>query len=242
MEDRASLSGEVAEALAYASTATVSMQLLKRGFRSVAMRGVRPLAGAGSRVVGRAYTLRYIPMREDLCGPEVLARPDFAPRVAIEAVPPGSILVIAALGHADTGVVGDILAARLKHRGLAAIVTDGGVRDAAAVAEVGLPIWCAGAAAPASITTLSGADLQTPVGCGGVAVIPGDVLVCDGDGVVVVPQALVDEVAEDARRQEHLEKFIQMRVAQGAPTRGLYPPNEATLAAYEEWARTEKPR
>ena len=229
---------KIVEALTYASTATVSMQLLKRGFRSVAMRGVKPLGTATRRTVGRAYTLRYIPMREDLCAPEVLARSDFAPRVAIEEVPAGSILVIAALGHADTGVVGDILAARLKHRGLAAIVTDGGVRDAAAVSDVGLPIWCAGPAAPASITTLAGADLQTPVGCGGVAVIPGDVLVCDGDGVVVVPQQIVGEVAESARSQEHLETFVQMRIAEGSTTRGVYPPDEKTLAAYEAWVRS----
>lgn len=240
MEETPALDEGIADALRYASTATVSMQLLKRGFRSVAMRGVKPLAPGGSRIVGRAYTLRYIPMREDLCAPEVLARPDFAPRVAIEAVPPGSILVIAALGHADTGVVGDILAARLKHRGLAAIVTDGGVRDASAVEEVGLPIWCAGAAAPASITTLAGADLQTPVGCGGVAVIPGDVLVCDGDGVVVVPQQLVEEVARGARQQEHLETFIQMKVAEGSTTRGVYPPNAETMAAYEAWVKSGK--
>ena len=241
MSDPSPLSPEIRAMLEQVSTATLSMQLLKRGIRNVFMRGVKPLRPGGRRLVGPAYTLRFIPMREDLCRPEVLARPDFAPRRAIEEAPPGSILVVDGNGRSDTGTLGDILAARLSYRGVAGFVSDGAVRDAAAVAAVGLPVWCAGAAAPANIHGLSGADLQVPIGCGGVAVIPGDLLVCDDDGVVVVPQALAAEVAEGAREQERLESFIQRKVAKGSPIRGVYPPNEETLAAYQAWIAAGEP-
>ena len=227
----------VLETLRGVTTATVTMQLLKRGIRRTAMAGVSPLTPGGERVVGVAYTLRYIPMREDLANAKVLGAPDYAPRVAIEDCPPGAILTIDARSDADCGVIGDILAERLKQRGVAAVVTDGAVRDAVGVAGTGLAVWCAGAAAPASITTHAGGDLQSPIGCGDVAVIPGDVLVCDDDGVAVIPQALAAEVARDGAEQERLEAWIQARIAEGRPTAGLYPPNEVTLAEYEAFRK-----
>ncbi len=155
--------------------------------------------------------------------------------------PPGMALVIDARGETGAGVIGDILAARLQERGVAAVVSDGPVRDAAEVAAGALPVFCAGAAAPASLNVHFGADLQCPIACGGVAVIPGDVLVGDSDGVVVIPAALAAAVAQDGAEQEQLEDFLKQRVAAGHPTIGTYPPNPETLQAYEEW-KTSAPR
>jgi regulator of RNase E activity RraA len=221
--------------LAGISTATVTMQLLKRGLRNCFIRGARPLNAADCRFAAQAYTMRFIPMREDLSRIEVLGDPEYPPRKAVEDITPGMALVIDARGETGAGVIGDILAARLQERGVAAVVSDGPVRDGLEVAAGALPVFCAGAAAPASLNVHFGADLQRPIACGGVAVIPGDVLVGDGDGVVVIPQAMAAEVARDGAEQEQLEDFLKQRVAAGHPTIGTYPPNPETLQAYEEW-------
>lgn len=224
------------------TTATIALQLLKRGLRAVAMRGPMPLvAGPGIRLVGPAFTLRYVPMREDLSTPEKLGRADNAGRRAMEETPPGAVLVIDARGETGCGVMGDILALRLKMRGVAGIVTDGAVRDAEGLAAIGLPCWCAGAAAPASIGGHYAADMGAVIGCGGVAVVPGDIVVADGDGAVVIPQALAGEVARDGAEQERLERFIHRRIAGGRPLPGNYPPNEETLAAYRAWLAAGEP-
>lgn len=221
--------------LARITTATVTMQLLKRGLRNVFMAGARCLTAGGPRLVGEAYTLRFIPMREDLSRPEVLGDPQYPPRRAIEEVPAGQVLVIDCRGDTTAGAVGDILVTRLKKRGVAGVVTDGPVRDAEGVAAVGLPIFCAGAAAPASLNRHFGADVQRPIACGGVAVFPGDVVVGDGDGVVVIPRHLADEVARDGAEQELLEEFLLLKVAEGRPTTGTYPPSAETRREYEAW-------
>lgn len=229
------ISKSTREALRSVGTATVSMQLLKRGLRRTALAGVKPLAPDQGCVVGEAYTLRFLLLREDLSDPAVLGAPGYSPRVAIEECPPDTILVIEARGIATTGTLGDILAARLKVRGVAAVVADGAVRDGPAVIATGLPIWCLGSAAPASITELSGGDHQVPIACGNVSVFPGDVLVCDADGVVVIPAKLVEDVTTDAVEQDRFEAWVQDRVAEGRPTIGLYPPNAETQAEYEAW-------
>lgn len=230
-----------AERLRGVSTATLTMQLLKRGLRSVAMQGVKPLVPGRGRLVGEAYTLRFIPGREDLASPEMLRRTDIAQRRAIEECPPEAVLVIDGCGRGTVATFGDILAARLKHRGVAGVVSDGGVRDAAGVIEVGLPVFCAGPAAPASVTSLADGDLQVPIGCGGVAVIPGDVVVGDDDGVVVIPRAMLDDVVEGAVEQERHERFILMQVQRGAPVLGTYPPSDENLAAYRRWVDEGEP-
>jgi len=230
---------ETRTALAGCSTATLTMQLLKRGLRATAMRGVRPLALDQGRVVGEAYTVRFIPMREDLSDPAVLGAPGNPQRSAIEECPPGAILCMDGLGNGEVATLGDILAERLRVRGVAACVTDSATRDAEAVVATGFPVWCRGRAAPPHITGLAMGDRQVPIGCGGVAVVPGDVLVCDGDGVVVIPQALVGEVAAGAVEQERLETFIQERIRSGYSVPESYPPNAETLAAYEAWKRRE---
>ena len=135
------------------SNATVSMQLLKRGIRQVAMKGVKPLNSPTKPIVGEAYTLRYIPLREDLARPEILGDPDFAPRRAIEEVPEDAVLVVDGRGRGDVAVVGDILIERLKVKGVAGIVTDGGIRDAEECLAAGFPIYAAGPASPAWYST-----------------------------------------------------------------------------------------
>ena len=222
-------------ALAGCSTATVTMQLIKRGIRASAMRGVQPLAPGQGRIVGAAYTVRFIPMREDLSDPAILGSPDNPQRIAIEECPEGAILCMDGLGNGEVGTLGDILAERLRVRGVAAAVTDSATRDAQAVIATGFPVWCNGRAAPPNITGLAMGDRQVPIGCGGVAVIPGDVLVCDGDGVVVIPQALAEEVAAGAVEQERLEAFVQERIRDGFTVTESYPPDAKTLAAYEAW-------
>lgn len=226
---------ETYDRLRAAGTATVSMQLLKRGLRHTAIAGVKPLAPDQGCTVGPAYTLRFLPLREDLSDPSVLGAPGYGPRVAIEECPPGAVLAVEARGIATTGTLGDILAARLARRGVAAVVADGAVRDGAGVRATGLPVWCLGAAAPASITELSGGAVQGPIACGNVTVFPGDVLVCDADGVVVVPAGIADEVAADAVEQDRFERWVQARIEEGRPTIGLYPPNPETKAEYEAW-------
>ena len=232
--DQNTVGSEVVEVLASVSTATLSMQLLKRGIRNASMIGPRPLDPRCRRVAGPAYTLRFLPGREDLATLESYARPGSI-REAIEAVPAGAFVVIDARGEQGAGPLGDIFVARLQALGAVAAVSDGPVRDVAEIRLLGLPVFASGAVAPPSIARLTFADWQVPAACGGVAVIPGDILVGDEDGVVVVPRALAEEVARDAVEQERFERFVQMKVKRGAPLPGLYPPNEETLAAYQAW-------
>ena len=231
------MSSEVLKQLAGISTATVTMQLLKRGLRNCFIVGARPLNPGHSHFVAPAYTLPFIPMREDLSRVEVLGDPEYPARKAIEDIPPGMALVIDARGEPGAGVIGDILTARLQERGVAAVVSDGPVRDGFAVAAGVLPIFCPGFAAPASLHVHFGADLQSPIACGGVAVIPGDILVGDNDGVVVIPAAMAQDIARDGAEQERLEGFLKCRVEAGHPTIGTYPPNEETLQGYDDWKR-----
>lgn len=230
------LSAETAAALRSVTTASLTTILLKKGLRNVWVRGAMPIAAAGERRVGRAFTLRFVPAREDLATPESWSSPT-STRAAIEAMPEGAMVVADAGGVADAGIFGDILTARMAKRGVSALVTDGLVRDMAGVLATGLPVWCRGAAAPPSVAGLTFVGWQQPVGCGGVAIFPDDVIVADGDGAVVIPQALVAEVAAAGVEQERLEGWIMAEVERGVPLPGLYPPNAETKARYEEWRR-----
>ncbi len=229
------------ERLSQITTATISYQLLKRGIRDVFMQGIVPLSPGGERLVGEAYTLRYIPVREDPSDLSALGSAANLARRAIEECPAGAILTVDARREVHCGTVGDILVTRLMVRGVAGVVTDGGVRDAEAVREIGLPVYSAGAAAPASPTLHMPVGLQEPISCGGVAVFPGDIIVADGDGCVVVPQALADSIAEDAAAQEEIESFIQKLVAAGRPVIGTYPPTDQIRAEYEVWLKDGSP-
>jgi regulator of RNase E activity RraA len=233
------LDTELAGALAGVSTATLTTVLLKKGLRNVWMRGTRPLRPDQSRLAGRAFTLRFVPAREDLATPQSWSSPK-STRSAIEAMPVGAIAVVDARGVTDAGIFGDILCARMSKRGVAALVTDGVVRDLAGVLGTGLPVGCQGAAAPPSVAGLTFVDWQQPIGCGGVAVFPDDVVVADADGAVVVPAALAEEVAAAAAEQERLEGWIMQEIERGAALPGLYPPNEENKARYEASKRKGK--
>src|SRR4029077_20626978 len=169
-----------------------------------------------ARVVGRAFTLRFIPAREDLATPESWAKP-ISTRSAIEAMPAGCIAIVDARGVTDAGIFGDILCARMRPRGVAALVTDGVVRDLHGVLGTQLPLWCAGAAAPPSVAGLTFINWQEPIACGGVAIFPGDTVVAEGEGAVLIPQAMLAEVTELAAEQEAQEAWIMGEVQKGTP-------------------------
>ena len=202
------------EALGHVSTATLTTVLLKKGLRNVWMRGTRPLSAGERRRIGRAFTLRFVPAREDLATPASWSAP-ISTRTAIEAMPSGVIAVVGAMGVVDAGIFGDILCARMRQREVAALVTDGVLRDAEGVLATGLPAWCQG-----------------------VAVFPNDVVVADADGAVLIPQALLDEVIAASIEQERQEGWIMREVEGGASLPGLYPMNEATRSRYEAWKKS----
>lgn len=218
--------------LSKVTTATLTTILLKKGLRNVWLRGTKPLKAGQPRLVGRAFTLRFVPAREDLATPESWASP-ISTRAAIEDMPEGCIAVVDSMGVTDAGIFGDILCARMGKRGVAALITDGVVRDVAGVLATGLPVWCSGAAAPPSVAGLTFVAWQQPIGCGGVAVFPGDVVVVDDDGAVLIPAAYLDEMLTLAPEQERLESWIMEQVEQGASLPGLYPPNAENKARYQ---------
>jgi regulator of RNase E activity RraA len=230
------LDPKIIEILSGTSTATLTTVLLKKGLRNVWLRGARPLDPGQPRLVGRAFTLRFVPAREDLATPESWSSP-ISTRAAIEAMPAGAIAVVDAMGVRDAGIFGDILCERIKLKGVTALVTDGVVRDVAGVRATGLPVWCDGAAAPPSVAGLTFVGWQEPIACGGVAVFPGDVIVVDDDGAVVIPTALVATVTAEAAEQERLESWIFAEVQAGATLPGLYPPNAENKARYEAFRR-----
>ena len=226
-------------ALAAVSTATLTTVLLKKGLRNVWMRGTRPLRPGQPRIVGRAFTLRFVPAREDLATPESWSSPT-STRAAIEAMPPGCVAVVDAMGVTDAGIFGDILCARMHKRGVAGLLTDGVVRDVAGVLGTGLPVWCQGVAAPPSVAGLTFVGWGEPIACGGVAIVPGDVVVVDEDGAVVIPQALLQAVLEAAPAQERLEEWIMGEVNNGASLPGLYPPNAEAKARFDAWSENSQ--
>jgi regulator of RNase E activity RraA len=236
---RMKLEQDLIEALSNVATATITTVLLKKGLRNVWLRGTKPLVSGQKRLVGPAFTLRFVPAREDLATPESWSSP-ISTRAAIEAMPPGCIAVVDAMGITDAGIFGDILCARMKVRGVAGLVTDGVVRDLAGVLCTGLPVWCRGAAAPPSVAGLTFVNWQEPIGCGGVAIFPDDVIVVDDDGAVVIPGALVNEAVEAAIEQEKLEAWIIGEVQAGAALPGLYPANAENKARYEAFRRDQK--
>ena len=219
------------ETLSTITTATLTTVLLKKGLRNVWLRGTKPLRPGQKRIVGPAFTLRFVPAREDLATPESWASPT-STRAAIECMPAGCVAVVDAMGVTDAGIFGDILCERIRVREVAGLITDGVIRDLAGVLRTNLPVWCQGTAAPASVAGLTFVGWQMPIACGGVAVFPDDIIVVDDDGAVVIPAALLDEVVEAAVEQEKLEAWIIDEVRSGLPLLGLYPPNAETKARY----------
>ena len=217
------------------STASIATLLYKRGLRNQYVQGVSRLGSGGERMVGPIYTLRYIPAREDLNPIEVFRDPGHPQRRAVEEIPKGHVLVMDCRQDASAASAGSILATRLEVRGCAGIVTDGGLRDADDIGNLGMPSFCAKPSAPTNLTKHQALDLNVPIGCGGVAVFPGDIAVGDGDGVIVIPAEIADEIADEARGMETYEAWVMDQVKAGRPTIGLYPMNEETRAEFEAW-------
>lgn len=229
------LTPEAHRKLGAVSTATLTAQLQKRGFRNTFLAGLTPLR-PDLRLVGYAFTLRYVPAREDLAD-ELYDNTKNIQRIAVESVQADDVLVIDARGEVGAATLGNILATRLKARGAAGLVTDGALRDTPGYRELDFPSYVKAAHAATSFLIHHPVDMNAPIGCAGVLVMPGDVIVGDGEGVVAIPAQVAEEVAHAAYEQERMEEFIQQKVAAGASILGVYPPNEQTQAEYAEWRR-----
>lgn len=223
---------ELREELTRVSVATLSAQLRKRGLNNVTIDGVYP-AASGSRFAGRARTLRYLPHREDLFAER--GEGFNAQKRVIESLEPGEVLVMEARGERGSGTIGDILAKRAEVRGAAAVVTDGGLRDVAVVAELAIPVFHGGPHPAVLGRRHVPWDIDVPIGCGGAAILPGDWIVGDDDGVLIIPPSLAREVVAAAAEQERQEQFISEQVAAGAGIEGLYPLAGTWRSRYEEW-------
>ena len=231
-----SLSDEVRSMLEKTSTATLTTQLFKRGLRNVYLQGVRRLTTHHRSMVGAAFTLRYIPAREDMDHLGVFQDYDHPQRKAIESTPRGNVLVMDCRGDASAASAGSILVTRLMLRGAAGLVTDGGLRDSPEIAEFDIPCFTGGASAPTNLIKHHAVEaLNQPIGCGGVAIYPGDIMVGDREGVVAIPAHLAEEVSHDAFLQERQERFILSEIRGGRPLRGTYPPDADTMKRYADW-------
>lgn len=226
------LSDKTRTYLARASTATITTQLFRRGLRNTFMAGVRPLNPSAAAFVGEAFTLRYIPAREDLDVVEVFQDPKHPQRYAIESIGAGHVLVMDSRGDTRAASAGHILVTRMMRRGAVGLVTDGSLRDSPEIGAMDFPVFCAGVSATMNLARHHAVDMQVPIGCAGVPIYPGDLVVGDAEGVVCVPRHLADEIAGPAAEQEELEEFILERVRGGAALPGTYPPNAETLAAF----------
>ncbi|MGY9048562.1 hypothetical protein P775_23500 [Puniceibacterium antarcticum] len=232
------LSDATRDKLKRASTASIATQLFKRGLRNQFIQGVRPVSPKADRMVGQAFTLRYIPAREDRNPLEVFRNADHPQRVAVETCPPGHVLVMDGRKDASAATAGSILVTRMAIRGCAGIVTDGGFRDAEGIGALDMPAFFAGPSAPTNLTKHEALDINVPIGCGDVAVFPGDVMVGDGDGVMVIPAHLADEIADVCAGMESFEDFVLEEVQNGTAIIGLYPCTlDENQAKYEAWIK-----
>ena len=227
--------------LSQASTATVATLLFKRGYHNAYVQGVAPLAAGKRTLVGPAYTLRYIPARPDTDPIVAFRELDHPQRVAIEECPEGAVLVMDCRGDASAASAGSILLTRLQVRGAAGVVTDGGIRDAAGAAVLEMPVFAAKPSAPTNLTKHHAVDIGRPIACGGVAVYPGDIVLGDGDGVMIIPRHLAGEIADESVEMELFEAFVLEEVNRGVPIRGLYPPTDPdTLVRFQNWQSGKK--
>ena len=222
------------------STASIATLLYKRGLRNQFIQGVSRLGNGGKRMVGPVFTLRYIPAREDLNPIEVFRDPEHPQRRAVEEIPQHHVLVMDCRQDATAASAGSILATRLQVRGCAGIVTDGGLRDADEIAGLDMPSFCARPSAPTNLTRHQALDLNVPIGCGGAAVFPGDIAVGDGDGVIIIPAELAEEIATEAESMEAYEAWVVEQVKAGASIIGLYPMNDETRQRFESWLADNK--
>lgn len=217
------------------STATLTSVLLKRGLRNTFIGGIKLVNPNAPRMAGPAYTLRYIPAREDLDQPSAFDGRKHPQRIAVENCPPGHVMVFDSRKDASAASAGGILVTRMYKRGVAGVVTDGGFRDSPDIEKLPFPVYHSRPSAPTNLIKHHALDINAPIGCGDVPVYPGDIVVGDSEGVVVVPQHLAQEVADEAYEQTIFEDFVQERVMAGASTFGLYPPEGEAKAEYAEW-------
>lgn len=238
LPNEAAIGMEVLEKLRYVSTATLATALFKRGLRNQMIQEAQPLAPLGKNMVGVAYTLRYIPAREDLNPISVFQDATHPQRKAVESCPPGAVLVIDSRGNARAASAGSILIRRLMVRGCAGVVTDGGFRDSAEIAALDIPAFHRRPSAPTNLTLHQAVDINVPIGCGDAPVFPGDVVVGDADGVIVIPADIAEEIAEEATAMTVYEDFVVAMVAKGHSIIGLYPLNDPKMKAlFESWRK-----
>lgn len=220
------------------SVATLATALFKRGLRNQVIQGVQPLGWKGKNMVGPAFTLRYIPAREDRNGIAVFRNADHPQRVAVETCPEGSVLVMDSRKQAMAASAGDILITRLMKRGGAGVVTDGGFRDARTIAELEIPAYHTRPSSPTNLTNNEAIAINEPIGCGDAPVFPGDVIVGDGDNVIVIPADIADEIADEAVEMTAYEDFVVEKVKEGQTIIGLYPcTKDENREAFEAWRK-----
>jgi regulator of RNase E activity RraA len=224
---------ELREKFMQTSSASISTQLVRRGLRNVAIRGVLPIRNDLPPMVGPAFTLRYIPAREDLDAYGSGGDPKNIQRKALEVIPDGRVFVVDCRGSLDVVGIGSILARRLVSRGVKGVVLDGGVRDTPSFHGIDLPTYCIGPSAPPNYAGHHAADMDVPISCGGVAVYPGDIIFGDSEAVVVVPRHLAEEIAEDSQEMDRRERFLFSEIESGRSIEGVYPPNEETMKRYQ---------
>lgn len=232
------LKDETREKLMHVSAATLTTALFKRGLRNQFIQNVQPLSAKGKNMVGQAYTMRYIPAREDLNPISVFTDPAHPQRVGVEAIPPGCVLVMDSRKDARAASAGSILVTRMMMRGVAGVVTDGGFRDSPEISELDIRCYHQRPSAPTNLTLHQAIELDVPIGCGDVAVFPGDVMVGDDEGVVVVPLEMAEDIAAEGHEMTAYEDFVTERVQAGDSIVGLYPgTKEETQIAFQEWRK-----
>lgn len=231
------VSHETLDLLRAATTPSLATILHKRGLRNQYVQGVKLLGNAAKRMAGPAFTLRYIPAREDIDVVEAFRDPKHAQRLAVETVPPGHVLVMDCRRDASAASGGSILLTRLQVRGCAGVVSDAGVRDVETIADLDMPCFCAGASAPTNLSKHHAADMNIPIGCGGAPVYPGDIIVGDMDGVIVIPSAIAEDVAREVGPMEAFEAFALAEIMAGRSVIGTYPPDDDARARYADYQR-----
>ncbi len=233
------ISKSIREQLLLTSTATIQTQLFMRGFHNRFLNGVLLRTPTHSNFVGEAFTLRFIPAREDLDQVEAFKDPKHPQRLAFETVGPGEVLIVDSRGDSRAASAGEILMTRLAKRGGAAFVTDGAIRDSHEMDKIGIPVFSSGISANTNLIHHHAVDFQVPIGCAGVAIFPGDVLVGDAEGVIVIPKEIAEVVAVAAAEQHSLEEFILSKIRDGASLPGTYPPSPEVTAEYKRMRETK---
>ena len=234
------MKNETREKLRHVSVATLATALYKRGLRNQTIQDVRPVARKGRNMVGPAYTLRYIPAREDLNTLAEFRNPEHPQRLGVESCPEGSVFVMDSRKDPRAASAGDILITRLQMRGVEGVVTDGGFRDSMEIAELDIPCYHNRPSSPTNLTLHQALDLNVPIGCGDVAVWPGDIVVGDDDSVIVIPSGIADEIADEATEMTVFEDFVHEEVLAGKSIIGIYPATkDETLENFKAWRKAK---